>query len=83
MMSGDVVWCNICGAYGTHRGRGMAKPCAGSVRMGTGGGRWQQLQLLRAGKHPKDLYFLGEPVPEAQWVVQTAATPHRIFFQPP
>ena len=32
MMSGQVVWCDRCGAYGTHRGCGLARPCPGQRR---------------------------------------------------
>jgi hypothetical protein len=35
--------------------------------MGAGGGKWQRLMLLRNGKHPKDLTWLGTPIPEAKW----------------
>ena len=35
--------------------------------MGNGGGKWQRLLLLRAGKHPKDGQWIGLPVPESAW----------------
>ena len=65
MMSGQVVWCDRCGAYGTHRGCGLAQPCPGHATMGAGGGKWQRLRLLRDGRHPKDKSWLGTPLPEA------------------
>ena len=50
----------------------MARSCPGPVTQKVGGGRWQQLQSLRNGNHPKTMEFLGPPVPEAEWQVQTA-----------
>ena len=70
MISGEVVWCNLCGTYGTHRGCGLAKPCPGPPRMGPGGGMWQRLRLLRANRHPKDKRWLPEAIPEARWSMQ-------------
>ena len=49
----------------------MARSCPGHARMGAGGGMWQRLQLLRAGKHPKDKSWMGTPIPEARWNMQT------------
>ena len=37
------------------------------------GGKWQQLQPLRAGKHPKDMVRLADPVPEVGWSMQTVS----------
>lgn len=67
MMSGQVVWCDRCGAYGTHRGCGLARPCTGHATMGAGGGKWQRLLLLREGRLPKGKSWLGAPIPEARW----------------
>ena len=71
MMSGQVVWCDRCGAYGTHRGCGLAHPCPGAAVMGSGGGKWQRLRLLREGWHPKDRHWIGAPVPEVAWSLTT------------
>ena len=71
MASGDVIWCNFRGTYGTCRGCGLAKPCPGPPRMGAGGGTWQRLRLLRNNKHPKDGKWLPEALPEVRWSMQT------------
>ena len=73
MLSGQVVWCDRCGTYGTHRGCGLAHPCPGAAVMGNGGGKWQRLLLLRAGRHPKDKHWIGAPVPESAWSLATAS----------
>lgn len=73
MISGQVVWCDRCGAYGTHRGCGLAHPCPGPAVMGSGGGKWQRLRLLRAGRHPKDKIWIGPPVPETAWSSATVS----------
>ena len=41
--------------------------------MGAGGGKWQRLLCLRAGRHPKDKTWLGTPIPEAQWSLATVS----------
>ena len=74
MLSGHVVWCDRCGAYGTHRGCGLARPCTGQATMGRGGGKWQRLLLLRAGRHPKSKVWLGSPLPEASWNLSTVSS---------
>ena len=73
MMSGQVVWCDRCGAYGTHRGCGLAHPCPGRVVMGAGGVKWQRLLLLREGRHPKDKSWIGAPLPESAWGLTTVS----------
>ena len=73
MLSGSVVWCDRCGAYGTHRGCGLAKPCPGPATMGAGGGKWQRLMILRNGRHPKEGTWLGTPIPEARWSMATVS----------
>ena len=42
--------------------------------MGSGGGKWQRLRLLRAGRHPKDSHWIGAPVPEAAWSMATVSS---------
>ena len=53
MMSGNIVWCNICGAYAAGHAVHIARGCPGPVDLSAAGGRAQQLRRLRAGKHPK------------------------------
>ena len=74
MMSGQVIWCDRCGAYGTHRGCGLARPCLGHAVMGSGGGKWQRLLLLREGRHPKDKSWIGAPIPESAWSMSTVSS---------
>ena len=74
MLSGQVIWCDRCGAYGTHRGCGLARPCPGPAIMGSGGGSWQRLSLLRRGYHPKDKKWIGAPVPECAWSMATVSS---------
>jgi hypothetical protein len=74
MLSGKVVWCDRCGAYGTHRGCGLAKACIGQATMGAGGGKWQRLRLLRSGRHPKSKEWLGSALPEARWDLTTVSS---------
>ena len=42
--------------------------------MGAGGGKRQQLQLLREGRHPKDKSWLGRAVPENMWSMCTISS---------
>ena len=67
MLSGHVVWCNVCGAFGSQRGRGLARACPGPAQIGGTGGRAQQLRRLRAGYHPKDRVRLPNAVPQSSW----------------
>ena len=57
-----------------HRGCGLARPCTGQAIMGSGGGKWQRLRLLRAGRHPKSKVWLGSPLPEAAWSLATVSS---------
>ena len=65
--SGQVIWCNVCGAFGSQRGRGLAHSCPGPAQVGGTGGRAQQLRRLRAGFHPKDRSKLPAAIPQADW----------------
>ena len=73
MLSGQVIWCDRCGACGNHRGCGLAQPCPGHAIMGSGGGKWQRLLLLRSGRHPKDKQWIGLPVLEVAWSCTAAS----------
>ncbi len=66
-LSGDIVWCSLCGAYAAGVARGMAQPCPGRRQAWRGGGRHGQLLSLRAGKHPRTGAWLGMPIPEISW----------------
>ena len=69
MYFGEIVWCVICGSYGEHKARGLTAVCEGKFD-GTwkGGGRVQQLKLLKANLHPKTREPLPPAVTEAQWL---------------
>ena len=42
--------------------------------MGSGGGKWQRLLLLRGGHHPKDKKWIGAPIPKYAWSMATVST---------
>ena len=67
MKSSDVIWCCVCGSFGTLRGRGLARSCTGHLPPEKAGGRAQQLRKLLAGVHPKDGYTLGPAMPQSRW----------------
>ena len=75
MLSGVILWCLKCGAYGSDRAAGFGKPCAGSPLISWGGsklrttlvGRTVQLSRLRAGRRPSLLIKLPQPIPEPRW----------------
>ncbi len=67
-MSGDVIWCNRCGAYAVDLARGLAKPCPGPPPpQGNSGGRAHQLRRLRAGRHLVTGACLPHHCPEPGW----------------
>ena len=78
MLTGDVLWCNLCGAYALDKAVGMAQPCPGPPTLQLslrGGGRGQQLNRLRRGCHPKSGVYLDEPIPEPWWGAVGAPRP--------
>ena len=50
--SGTVLWCSRCGSFAESRAVGLYGECVPPVRTRTTGGKWSQLQRLRAGRHP-------------------------------
>ena len=72
MMSGDVIWCNRCGAYATWNAKGLAKPCPGPPK-GVWG-RARQLRNLRANLHPMTGSCLPTPIAEPLWMTPTTTT---------
>ena len=52
IISGDVLWCRVCGCYADAMARGLATACKGKPPTANSGGRLAQLKLLRAGRHP-------------------------------
>ena len=47
--SGELVWCNICGAYAVQRFKALKLPCAGAAGKGPRAG---QLARMLKGDHP-------------------------------
>ena len=69
MVSGDVIWCTICGAYGQHQARGLAQFCQGKFDgKWKGGGRVAQLKALKSNRHPKTGEPLPPAIPESEWL---------------
>ena len=52
MLSGEVIWCRVCGAYAEKHAIALQKPCVGPPIRRKGGGHRAQLKALRAGYHP-------------------------------
>ena len=52
-ISGTLSWCNICGAYGHGRLRGLLRSCPGPIAGRHESGRAASLRRLRGGWHPK------------------------------
>ena len=71
-ISGDVVWCTVCGLYSEKRTRGIAKPCDGPPRAQSGG-RASQLACLRQGLHPRTRVPLPEPILELPGQVRSTS----------
>ena len=64
MISGDVVWCRVCGCYADALARGLATACRGKPDGNNTGGRVAQLKLLRAGRHPLTRELLPQAIDE-------------------
>ena len=62
-VSGTVTWCQVCGAYGHSRLRGLLRSCPGTIAGRSESGRAAALRLLRNGRHPKSLAPLPRAVP--------------------
>ena len=71
-LSGNVLWCNICGAFAEGCGSmSLSRPCPGrrvkgprqSANQGGRNGLLQQLRNLRKGLHPKTCRLLPPAVP--------------------
>ena len=52
MLSGEVIWCMVCGAYAEKHAIALQKPCVGPPVRRKRGGHRAQLKALRAGLHP-------------------------------
>ena len=60
-LSGEVIWCGVCGAYAEKHAIALQKPCAGPPIRRRGGGHRAQLAMLRAGRHPGTRLALPPP----------------------
>ena len=60
-LSGEVIWCGVCGAYAEMHAIVLQKPCAGPPIRRRGGGHRAQLAMLRAGRHPSTRLALPPP----------------------
>jgi hypothetical protein len=58
MLSGEVLWCRVCGAFSTTRAVGLAKACSGVP--GVSG----RLARLLRGVHPITGIDIGNPLAE-------------------
>ena len=63
LVSGVVTWCQVCGAYGDARLRGLLQACPGPIRGRSESGRAAALPHLRNGRHPKTQELLPRAVP--------------------
>ena len=63
-LSGEVVWCQVCGCYSDSRVRGLTDYCRGKPCDKSGGGRAGQLLYLRNNIHPRTRKALPPPVDE-------------------
>ena len=75
MISGDVIWCCVCGAYADLKVSGLTTECT-DKHTGTwkGGGKRGQLNDLRKNRHPRNKSQLPAPIPESTMTLDTAAS---------
>ena len=82
MLSGDLVWCTKCGAYGDGKAIALRLPCTGDPRASWSNGqivhnatgRAINLWLLKANRHPQTRLTLPAPIPEFSWNDSTLVT---------
>ena len=78
MLSGEVIWCSICGAYADLSVGGLQEACEGKHKgPWIGGGKRGQLCLLRKNVHPKTRVQLPPPIAEATMTLDAAAAATR------
>ena len=62
MISGDVIWCGVCGAYADLKVSGLTEECTGKhTGQWKGGGKRGQLNSLRKNRHPRNASQLQPP----------------------
>ena len=75
MISGDVIWCCVCGAYADRKVSGLTTKCDGKhTGPWKGGGKKGQLNDLRKNRHPKTKLRLPDPIPESTMTLDAAAS---------
>ena len=75
MLSGELVWCIRCGAYGDGKAIALRQPCTGNPKASWPDGkvvhhttgRAINLWLLKANRHPQPRLPIPTPVPEFNW----------------
>lgn len=75
MLSGELIWCLKCAAYGTEKAIPLRLPCAGNPKsswvegklVSNTTGRSINLLLLRGGRHTGSRVRLPPAVPEHGW----------------
>ena len=66
MISGDVIWCGVCGAYADLRVSGLTEACTGKhTGPWSGGGKRGQLSSLRKNRRPKNRSQLPPAISES------------------
>ena len=80
MLSGELVWCINCGAYGDGKATALRLPCTGNPKaswsngqiVNNSTGRAINLWLLKANRHPQTRLPLPAPIPEFSWNESTS-----------
>ena len=74
MMSGDVIWCSVCGCYADLKVGGLTEACTGRhTGPWKGGGKRGQLNSLRKNRHPRTRILLPLPIAESTMTLDEAA----------
>jgi len=74
MISGDIIWCGVCGSYADVKVSGLTDKCTGRhTGVWKGGGKRGQLNDLRRNRHPRNKSQLPPPMPESTMALDAAA----------
>ena len=74
LISGDIIWCGICGAYADLKVSGLTEKCTKKhIGPWNGGGKRGQLNSLRRNRHPRTKIQLPPPVPESTMALDAVA----------
>jgi len=73
-ISGDVIWCGVCGAYADLKVSGLVEKCTlRHTGPWNGGGKRGQLNSLRKNRHPRTRILLPLPIAESTMTLDEAA----------